>query len=241
MKSIALITIVLLTTLSTGIYGQKENKHIRSGNGHYAENDFKNAELDYLKALEAQPGSYKGQYNLGGALYKQGNYEDAGKIYGNLASGDRTDESRAAAYYNLGNSLVQSEKYDEAVDAYKNALRLTPEDMDAKYNMEFAKRMIRQQQNKDQQQDQDKEGQDKQQQDKNNQDQQPKEEDQQQQDQQQQQQKEHDQQQQQQQQMSKKDAERMLEALKNDEQKTLEKIRLQQMMQGKKVQTEKDW
>jgi len=64
-----LLWVVLLFT--TTVFAQKENKYIRQGNDSYYENNFKDAEVDYMKALEKTPESAKGQYNLGGALYKQ--------------------------------------------------------------------------------------------------------------------------------------------------------------------------
>jgi Ca-activated chloride channel homolog len=235
-----IIWMVFLLASAMSGFGQKENKHIRSGNRSFAENDFKQAELDYMRALESKPDSYKGQYNLGGALYKQGNYEDASKIYNSLTYGNRPEKVKADAYYNLGNSLVHSQQYAEGIEAYKNALRLNPNDPDAKYNMEYAKRMLQEQQDKQQGQDDKNEEQqdqgDDNQEDSGQEDQQQEQQQQQEQEQQQQQ-----QQQQQEQQMSKKEAERMLEALKNEEHNTLEKIMLQEMVQGQRVQMEKDW
>ena len=57
-----LLNIVLL--LSVGLFAQKENKYIRSGNDLYAEENYKDAEVDYMKALEANPGSNKGNLIL---------------------------------------------------------------------------------------------------------------------------------------------------------------------------------
>ena len=55
-------------------------------------------------------------------------------------------------YYNLGNALYKSGKYQECIDAYKNALRKMPGDMDAKHNLQLAMKkleMQKQQQNKE--------------------------------------------------------------------------------------------
>ena len=252
----------MLIFLSSPLWAQKENKHIRQGNDQYKEEKFTEAEIDYIKALEKNPESEKGQYNLGGALYKQDNYEDAEKLYSNIASDNQDKEIQSKAQYNLGNTFLKEKKFDDAVKAYKNSLRLNPEDMDAKYNLEYAKRMLQQQQqqnknkdkNKDDKKDkknkdkknQDKKNQDKQKQDKKKQDPQKKDQqkqDQQKQDQQKGQQGKQDQQKGQQaqpQKMSKKDAERMLQALKNDENNTLKKVRLKQVP-AKAKKNEKDW
>ncbi len=236
------IWVVLI--FATSALAQKENKYIRSGNDNYEEESFKDAEVDYMKALEKNPESVKSQYNLGGALYKQENFEDASKLYNNLASLENKNISKADSYYNLGNTLLKAQKFPESIEAYKNALRLDPGDMDAKYNMEYAKKMLKDQQekeqNQDQNQDQDKKDEEKKDQEKQDQEQQEQDQKDQQQDQQQQEQNQQQQQQPQPQQISKQDAERMLEALKNDENKTLEKVKLQKG-KGKGKKVEKDW
>jgi tetratricopeptide (TPR) repeat protein len=142
--------------IATSALAQKENKYIRSGNSNYEEESYKDAEVDYMKALEKNPESLKGQYNLGGALYKQENYEDASKLYNNLTTIENDKIDNANSYYNLGNTLLKAQKYPESIESYKNALRLDPNDMDAKYNMEYAKKMLKDQQQQEQNQDQDK-------------------------------------------------------------------------------------
>ncbi len=235
----------VILIIATSALAQKENKYIRSGNDYYEEQSFKDAEVDYMKALENNPASAKSQYNLGGALYKQENYEDASKLYNNLASLENENISKADSYYNLGNTLLKAQKFPESIEAYKNALRLDPGDMDAKYNLEYAKKMLQkqqeQEQNQDQNKDEEKKDEEKKDQEKQDQEQQDQEQKDQQQDQQQQEQNQQQQQQQPQpQQISKQDAEKMLEALKNDENKTLEKVNLQKG-KGKSKKVEKDW
>jgi tetratricopeptide (TPR) repeat protein len=248
LKKLVYVLVIFTSTL----YAQKENKHIRSGNDKYYEENYKDAEVDYMRALEKNPESLKGQYNLGGALYKQENYEDATKLFSNIAAQDIAPEKKAQSFYNLGNSYLKAQKLDEAIASYKNSLRYDPDDLDAKYNLEYAKKMKQQQQeqqqnqdqNKDQEDKEDKQDQQKQDQQQQNEDQQEQKDnqDQQQQDQQQNKQDQQNQQQQQQpQQISKQDAERMLEALKNDENKTLEKVKLQKVQAQKAKSSEKDW
>jgi len=234
-----LVWVVFL--IATTVFAQKENKYIRSGNNLYDEKNYKEAEIDYMKALEKNSESFKGQYNLGGALYKQDNYEDALKLYGNIAGKGNDDGQRADAFYNLGNSLVKAQKYPESIEAYKNALRLNPGDQDAKYNMEFAKRMLQQQQQQNQDQNKDQEKKDEQKQDQQKQDQQKQDEQKQDQQKQEKQEQQNQQEQQQQQQISKQEAERMLEAMKNEENKTMEKVILQKIQQAKAKKVEKDW
>jgi Ca-activated chloride channel family protein len=77
------------------------------------------------------------------------------------------------SYYNLGNTFFRAEQYEAAIEAYKEALRLDPSDLEAKQNLELALRQRQQQQQEQQQQQQqDEQQQDQQQQDQEQQDQQ---------------------------------------------------------------------
>ena len=224
--------IILFLLLMTGVdaFSQKENALLRQGNRKYDNGEFKEAEKDYRKALELNKESVKGQFNLGASVYKNNNFEEATKIYNNLAEKNSDREVQSKVFHNLGNSYLQSKEYEKSILAYKNALMNDPKNVDTKYNLEYAKMMLKKQQ---QQQQQDKDKQD--QKDKKDEKKDKK-------DQNQDQNKKNDQQKQPQDQkkISKEDADRMLEALKNDEKKTMQKVKKQKA----KVQTigiEKDW
>lgn len=145
----------VLLFLSSGAWGQRERADIRQGNRAYYEGKYPEAEVGYKRAIEKNIASYEANFNLAGALYKQERYDDAAAAYGRLAQ-DGTEVGRqAATYYNMGNTYVKQRKIDEAIEAYKNALRLVPEDREAKFNLAYAKKLKQQQeQNRDQNQNQ---------------------------------------------------------------------------------------
>lgn len=212
-------------------FAQKENRLLRSGNSSYKEGKFTDAEKSYRKALELNKNSYKGKFNLGTAVYKEKNFEESAKIYEDLSNQKMDPKARADVYYNLGNSLMEAKKYDQSVMAYMKSLLSNPEDKDTKYNLEYAKAM-----QKKQQEQQKKDQQNKKNQDKKDQDQKDK------QDQNKDQNKENSQAKNQQdhRKISKEDAERMLEALKNDEKRTMQKVQ-KQKAKAQPVLIEKDW
>jgi len=245
------------------VFSQSEKKLVREGNDLFEEENYSEAEIEYRKSLTEKPGYYKGTFNLGDAMYKQENYEESGKLFDEVAELSDDSNIKASSYYNLGNSLLSENKFKESIEAYKKSLRLNPTDADAKYNLEYARKKLNEQeqqqqqnqdQNKDQDKDQDKKDQDKDQdkkdQDKNKDDQDKK-------DQEQDKDKKDDQkddqsknkdndqkkdeQQPQPQKISKQDAQRMLDALKNDEKKTLQKLQLQKAKAAKSSKTEIDW
>lgn len=218
--------ILVLTGLHS--YGQNERKLVKEGNTLYDKGKFKEAEMDYRKALEAKKNSTRGQFNLGDAVYQQRNFDESTKIFGNLSDSKLSSKDKASVYHNLGNSLLEAKDYEKSISAYENALVNNPSDRDTKYNLEYAKEMIKKQQQQQKQQQQnknDKQNKDKKDQNKDqNKDQQQQKKD----------------QQDQSKKISKDEAERMLEAMKKDETKTEQKLKKQQVKVQQGV-IEKDW
>ena len=58
----------------------------------------------------------------------------------------------AVLHFNLGNTFYQQENWAEAIEAYQQALRLNPDDIDAKNNLEMALKQQEQQRQQQQQQ-----------------------------------------------------------------------------------------
>lgn len=228
------MTVGLVLIVFAG-YSQKENRFVREGNRSFSKGDYQAAEKDYRKALEINRESVTGQFNLGTAVYQEKNYEEAAGIYSGLGEKKLDKPVKAGAFHNLGNALLEAGQFEKSIEAYKQALVNNPADMDSKYNLEYARmKLQQQQQQQDQNKDQDKQDQDKQEKE----DQKDQQENQDKQDQQEKQ----DQQKQppRPDKMSKEDAERMLEAMKNDEKKTMEKVNQQKVKVGV-INVEKDW
>lgn len=256
-----IVLICCLSLMSLSLFAQSEKKRVREGNGQFEEGNYSEAEINYRKALDEKPGYMKGTFNLGDAMYEQENFEESGKLFAEVAEGVHLEEQRAGAYYNLGNSLMKEQKYKESIEAYKNSLRLKSDDQDAKYNLAYAqKKLSEQQQQQDQNQDQDQDKQDEnkeeqdqkkddQNKDKDKKDQEEQDQEQDQKDQEKDNQNKNEQgdqqkdqiQQPQPQQISKEDAQRMLEALKNDEKKTLQELQKQKAKAAKATKTDIDW
>lgn len=228
-----------------------------------ASENYQKAEINYRKAMETTRNYDKANYNLGNSLYRQERYEEAEKYFSNVANDKNVGKDlRGRAYHNYGNSLLKQEKYKESIDAYKKALKLNPKDMNTKYNLEYArKKMIQQQQQQNNQQNQDqnqnggqgqqnqdqKDKQDQQGQGQQNQDQNKdkQNQDKNQQGQQNQDQNQKDKQDQQQQSAANRQKQqedrRQLDALQQNERNTQQKVNQQQMRSGNKSHQDKDW
>jgi tetratricopeptide (TPR) repeat protein len=229
--------------LSVIVNAQADKKYIRKGNKQYEKGSYSESEILYRKANDKNIDSPEATFNIGDALYKQKKYEDAGKQFIQNSSQVSEPEKKASSLYNLGNSLLEANKVQESIEAYKNALKIDPSNKEAKYNLGYAQNLLKQQQQQQQQQKQQQQNnqknQDKNQQQKNDKDNQNKN------DQQQDKDQEKDQQQQQQQQnqqagMSKEDAERLLNALANDEKNVQEKVKREKAAQSRS-RTLKNW
>jgi Ca-activated chloride channel family protein len=209
--------------MHTSAYSQSERKLVKDGNQMYKDKKYSDAEVNYKKSLDVNKDSKPAQFNLGDAYYKQGKYDEATKQFETLSSDGKLDkEEKAKAFHNLGNSYLQSKKYDESVNAYKNALKLNPKDNETRYNLAYAQSMIQQQQQQQQKKNQDKDNKDNKDKkdDKKDQDQQQQQKDQQQKG----EEKKDEQKQAKRDKISKEDAEKILQALNNDEKNTQKKL-----------------
>jgi len=236
-KHIKFMMIWWFAGLSFTIYGQGEKKFIRQGNELFNEKKFSDSEVAYWKAIDKNKMSQDAGFNLGDALFKQKKYEDAGKQFIENSSALTDNYKKSASLYNLGNSLLNANKIQESIQAYKNSLKLNSGSKEAKYNLAYAQDLLKLQQQQQQQKDQqDKENKDNKKDDQNkdqnkNQDNK--------QDQNQMNQKQQ-QQQQQQQGISKEDAQRLLNAIANDEKNVQEKVKLAKAAQ-EKVRSLRNW
>ena len=210
---------------------QVDRKEVREGNRKFRKGDFKNSEIDYRRAVVKDSLSVAGEYNLASALYRQQNYDEAGKALEAVKDVAPAGVHAADYYYNMGDVALQKKDYGAAVKAFKESLLLRPDDMDAKENYIYAKKMLQnQQQGGEGQQDQ-------------NQDQQDQNQDQQDQNQNEDQNKDQDQQNQQDQQpqISPQQAQQMLQAVQTKEKETQDKVNKQKAAVLQSRQKEKNW
>ena len=168
-KTILTLLAVLLCSLS--VFAQTDRREVRAGNRAFKKGEFPKAEIDYKKALLKDSTSVAAQYNLANALYKNENYTEAEK-YSKAALDSLSRSPRAAdAHYNAGDIYLQQRRWSEAIEAFKQSLRLNPDDMDAKSNLAYAQKMLEKEQQDQQNQNQDGGGDNNQDQNQDNQDQ----------------------------------------------------------------------
>lgn len=235
----AFAALVLVLPLSA----QQEKREVRSGNRAFRSKNYNEAEIDYRKGLVKDSTSFISAYDLASSLYMQKDYENAARTLDKVADQLPQSEYASRWYFNKGNIALQQQDYKTAVDAFKQALLLDPEDLQAKESYIYAKEKLKdrqdgqnqqqdgqnQQDNQNQQDDQNKQNNQNQQDDQNQQPQpQP-----------------NDDQQPQQdpagQQISPQQAQQMLKAIQAKEKETQEKVEKAKAQQAQTRRKENNW
>ncbi len=137
------LAVLFFLSLAVAAAGQADKRDVRAGNRKFRKGEFKEAEIDYRKALVKDSTSMTARYDLASALYRQEDFEGAGKIL----SGIPEEISTSSCFYNSGNVALKRKDYAAAVKSFREALLLDPDDLDAKENYVYAKKMLENQQN----------------------------------------------------------------------------------------------
>ena len=110
------------------------------GNFRFSQGDYTQATISYMRALAADEDSAVIGYNLANVYYALGETGPAVDALEDAAGGGDWKAVRFRAYYNLGNVYFDLGEFDRAVTSYIEALKVDPEDRDAKVNLELALR-----------------------------------------------------------------------------------------------------
>lgn len=237
------LLIILLSILVLTAAAQQERRAVRQGNRNYNKSQFLESEIRYKEALDKNATLTEANFNLGDAYYRQKKYDLAAGQFEIAASKTSEQDIKRMSYHNLGNAYLKmyeaaadtqpnSPYLDKAINAYKNALKIKPDDMDTKYNLSYALKLKKKNQGQGQKNQQKQQNQNKDQKDKNKQDQKK--------DQQQKQQNGKEEQKEQKKQLTKEESDKMLKALQNEEKKTQDKV-LKLKQKPERMKIDKDW
>jgi len=192
LKTTALVLTLLLAILPAAAQNLNERDYIRMGNKYFKEGRFAKAETCYQKSIAKNP-TLEAYYNLANTQMRlpdedslaYANYQQAAAMPCNNAF------KRAKVFHNMGvmdyiyglsNEDRATAFYQRAVDNFKSALRLNPNDDETRYNLAMAQYQLKKSQqqggggggqNNQEKDDKDKQEEQKQQQQKQQQQQQP--------------------------------------------------------------------
>ena len=236
---------LFLIVVSLQFHGQSiESKmKLSQGNQDYKNGDFKKSSSSYEKSLSEDEKNIDAFYNSGNSSYMNGDFESARESFNSFISKTNNIDDKSKAHYNIGNSFLteyakeakekgkapSSDILKNAVKEYQQALRYSPNDKDARYNLSYAMKLLQNQQKQDQEnKDKDKDKDDKDQENNKDKDQQGEKD------------KEKDKKKDPKPNETKEQAIKNLDAINNDEQKVLLKVNKKKGDQKKKSKI-KDW
>jgi len=137
LATISYLSGLLLMAVSAA-QAQKENALIRKGNNLYRQQQIDQSQQQYQKAIQLAPDNPAANYNLGNTQFRKNNFDDAAKSY-DAATGHSADQTvQEKALYNKGVSLIRQQKLPESIDAWKQSLKLDPNDTEARENLQKA-------------------------------------------------------------------------------------------------------
>jgi len=125
--------------------------HNEAVNERFAGQAYDGAIGEYRLAQVAEPDRAEPYYNASNAYNRQSELDGA-VVQTQQALKTADPELAEQAWYNLGNAYSDGQQWPEAIEAYKAALRLQPDDEDAKHNLELALQKLQEQQQQEQQQ-----------------------------------------------------------------------------------------
>jgi len=103
---------------------------------------FNDALQGFIDLQVERPDDPEVALNVGSAHYQMRNFPEADRTFTKAAMA-QDPSVRGQALYNLGNSAFRQGRLQEAVELYKAALEINPDDEDAKFNLEFVRDEIR--------------------------------------------------------------------------------------------------
>jgi Ca-activated chloride channel family protein len=145
MSVVNFIFLAAAILITASCYSQ-ENDALTKGNEYYKQAAFDLAERQYKQAIAEDASNTTAQYNLASALYRQRKFAEATTVFQNMRKGISNKQLTGASHYNEG--VIYSKQKDllKSIDAYKDALRTTPDDKDARENLQKALLELKKQQ-----------------------------------------------------------------------------------------------
>ena len=139
--------LLLVLTAAEASAQHLDRKDVRRGNRDFRKENYREAEVDYLKAIVKDSMSVAANYNMASTHFRNGDAEQARKNMDRIKDVAPLTASAADYFYNLGDVALAQRDYQTAVDAFSKSLILRPDDLDAKENFIYAKKMLQNQQN----------------------------------------------------------------------------------------------
>jgi Ca-activated chloride channel family protein len=133
-----IILLISLMAIASMAKAQEEQSLLIKGNELYKNKQYDEAASQYQKATDINEKNPKAQYNLGNALYRSKKTDAAQKAFDAASESAKDPGMKSKALYNKGVTYSQEKKLLESIDAYKQTLILNPADDEARENLQKA-------------------------------------------------------------------------------------------------------
>ena len=122
----------------------------------YKQKNYEAAQQEYNKTLTTDPKNSTANYNNGNAQFRNNKPEEAVQSYDKSIESATDKGTRQKSFYNKGVVLSKQQKLQESIDAWKESLKLDPNDNEARENLQKAlmEQKKQQEQKKDDKKDQ---------------------------------------------------------------------------------------
>lgn len=136
---------------------------MHQGNALFRAGQYDRAEKYYLLVLKSQPHNSRAHFNLADTYLAKGNPGAADSLYNIVTQSEKNKQVRSMAWHNRGyicqtaalhDAQKQQQLLRQAIEHYKQALRLNPNDNDTRYNLALCQRQLKKGNSQSQQQQQ---------------------------------------------------------------------------------------
>lgn len=150
-NAVVCLPLLIFLGLLVGACAPEVVRRNNAGNEAFYRGAYAEALAEYRQAQVDDPDRAEPYYNAANA-YNLQSQVDATLAQTQQALRNAETSLAAATWYNLGNAYYDAGSWVEAIAAYQEALRIDPDDRDAKHNLELALRRLEQQQEQEKQQ-----------------------------------------------------------------------------------------
>jgi len=144
--SLALIPLFLLLNGSSSFAQiwntQPERALARYGNQALERKEYYRADSAYDAALKLDKKFAEVYFNYGNSKYGTQELDTAIHFYKKAITYFSDPALKAKAFYNIGTCYLETRDYENAIQAFRKSLMLHPNDLDARYNLCYAKTLL---------------------------------------------------------------------------------------------------
>lgn len=158
------LLMLCLGSIATPMTAQTSTYRLmHQGNALFRAGQYDRAEKYYLLVLKSQPHNSRAHFNLADTYLAKGNPGAADSLYNIVTQSEKNKQVRSMAWHNRGyicqtaalhDAQKQQQLLRQAIEHYKQALRLNPNDNDTRYNLALCQRQLKKGNSQSQQQQQ---------------------------------------------------------------------------------------